>query len=398
MDKIRKITSDYIFPVDRLPIADGIVIVDRDGKILDLPSPGSVPDNELEYYPGIIIPGMVNAHCHLELSHLAKKVPTGTGLLPFLKSVVKFRDIAPDIISREIEKQDDYMWEQGIVAVGDISNTVDTLQTKLQSNIRYHTFVEMFDFMQDDRTEMSYQQYADVYHHFKEYPQLSVSATPHAPYTVSNALYRKINELNAGATSISIHNQETVHENLFFKDGSGDFHSFFLDFGIDFSGFKPNGKSSIYYALNHLDASQRTLLVHNTLTRLEEIRDAENWNDKIFWVTCPNANLYIENRLPNYRAFVDAGAKLAVGTDSITSNWQLSILEEMKTIQKYASFIPLHQIVKWTTLNGAMALGMEKELGSLTPGKAPGMVWIKTNSNNPMNLHTAKRAVRIDYP
>ena len=396
MTAIRKITSDFIFPVDRTPIADGILIIDEDGKVLDLPEPGSVPGHELEYYPGILMPGLVNAHCHLELSHLAKKVPTGTGLLPFLKSVVNFRDINPEIIAREIRKQDAYMWEQGIVAVGDISNTADTLEIKKNSKIIYHTFVEMFDFMQDDRTEKSFQQYVDVYHQFKEFPQLNVSATPHAPYTVSDLLYNRINKLNASETSISIHNQETVHENLFFLDGTGGFHSFFLDFGIDFSQFMPTGKSSIYYAMDHLDPAQRTLMVHNTLTRLEEIRDAQKWNDQIYWVTCPNANLYIENRLPHYQDFIDAEAKVAIGTDSITSNWQLSVLKEMQTIHRYASFIPVNHIVAWATLNGAMALGLDDFLGSFTPGKIPGVVWLDTDPSDPLDLASARRARRID--
>src|SRR4030095_1765949 len=118
----------------------------------------------------------------------------------------------------------------------------------------------------------------------------------------------------------------------------------------------------------------RTLFIHNTLTSSEDIKAAQAWNKNVFWATCPNANLYIENRLPTYSSFLETNANVTIGTDSLTSNWQLSILEEMKTISKYQSYIPFDTLLKWATLNGAKALGMEGNLGSLEIGKRPGVL------------------------
>ena len=107
------------------------------------------------------------------------------------------------------------------------------------------------------------------------------------------------------------------------------------------------------------------------------------WNPKnTFWATCPNANLYIENQLPNYQTFLDAGATVTIGTDSLTSNWQLSVLEEMKTISKYQSYVDFETLLKWATLNGAKALGFERTLGSLKVGKTPGINLIKNLGKN----------------
>jgi cytosine/adenosine deaminase-related metal-dependent hydrolase len=92
-----------------------------------------------------------------------------------------------------------------------------------------------------------------------------------------------------------------------------------------------------------------------------------------YWVTCPNANLYIENMLPNYRNFLDTNARVCIGTDSLTSNWQLSVLEEMKTISKFQSYVPFETILRWATLNGAEALGFDDEFGSFETGKKPGI-------------------------
>ena len=138
---------------------------------------------------------------------------------------------------------------------------------------------------------------------------------------------------------------------------------------IDFSDFDPLGITSLEYAMRHMDPKHRTLLVHNTTSTAEDVERVKMWNEHVFWVTCPNANLYIENQLPDYQDLIEAGAVMAIGTDSLTSNWQLSVLEEMKTIQRYNSFITTDQLVQWASWNGARALGVEDRLGCVEAGK-----------------------------
>jgi len=122
-----------------------------------------------------------------------------------------------------------------------------------------------------------------------------------------------------------------------------------------------------------------------------DIKFAHQWNPNTYWATCPNANLYIENRLPNYQHFLDTDAKVTIGTDSLTSNWQLSILEELKTIHQFQSYVPLETLFKWATLNGAEALGYEKELGSITIGKKPGLVLLDIEKDGQLNKKTTAR-------
>ena len=137
------------------------------------------------------------------------------------------------------------------------------------------------------------------------------------------------------------------------------------------------GRSAIHYALEQMDAACPALFVHNTLTQADDIAAAQAWNPQIYWATCPNANLYIENRLPNYRLFVEAGARMTVGTDSLTSNWQLSILEELKTLHRYQSWLPFELLLRWATRNGAEALGFADSLGTLSVGKKPGVLLLQ---------------------
>lgn len=366
---LRYITADWVYPVSSSRIHQGVVVLEND-RITNVTTRGQVPADQLEYHKGIIIPGLINTHCHLELSHLKGKAPTGAGLLPFISHVVKFRNEAQSDIDAAIEAADREMWDNGIQAVGDICNKADTFPIKRSSKIKYYSFVEMFDFLQDHAMDAMVKGYMEAYAQAPE-PK---SAVPHAPYSVSPDLFKRVNTLNDSPGTVSIHNQETPAEQDFFMYGRGGFLDFYKDFGFDLSHFKPTGKPSIHYAMTHMDPGQRTLFVHNTLTSLEDIQAAHAWSDQVYWTTCANANLYIENRLPFYQHFIHAGARMTIGTDSLTSNWQLSILEEMKTISRYQSYVHFDTLLQWATLNGAMALGMEDELGSLETGKAPGVL------------------------
>ena len=328
---LRYITADWIYPVSTSRIRHGVVITDGE-KIIGITSRQEVPADKLEYYKGIITPGFINTHCHIELSHLKDKAPTGTGLLPFLKHVVTLRDI-----------------DQHIMIKG---------------------YVETFEKATGQK-----------------------SAVPHAPYSVSPSLFKRLSELNSPEAIISIHNQETEDEDIFFQKGQGGFFDFYKGFGFDLSHFNLSGTSSIAYSMQHMNPDQQTLLVHNTLTIPEDINAAQAWNQNVFWVICANANLYIENQMPHLQSFIDSDATVTLGTDSLTSNWQLSILEEMKTIARYQSFVPFDTLLQWATLNGAKALRMEDHLGSLEQGKSPGVLHLSFDPDKD-TLYDSKVAVK----
>ncbi len=372
---MRKITADYIYTISGEILQNQVVICDDDGKIMAIDPVNKHDSASLEHHEGILIPGFINTHCHLELSHMIGKVATGTKLIPFITNVVQFRDASEEEIMEAIARADQEMYDGGIVAVGDISNKLDTAAQKEKSDIRYYTFVEMFDFLQEAGAEKCVADNLPVYNGQAQSNGNQRSAVPHAPYSVSKTLFQKINELNGGKGTASIHNQETPPENLLFLEKQGAFLDFYGGFNIPLDDFSPTGKTAIHYALEHMDPSCRNLFVHNTLTTPEDIAAAHKWGENgIYWASCANANLYIENRLPNYQHFLDANAKMTIGTDSLTSNWQLSVLEELKTISKYQSYVPFATLLKWATLNGAEALQFDDELGSIEVGKQPGLL------------------------
>ena len=368
-----KISADYIFPVSTTPIKEGVLILDDNGKILEISNRNDHDINTIAIHKGVLVPGFINTHCHLELSHMKGKVNTGTGLIDFIKNVVTQRDISKADILHAIEKADLEMQKEGIVAVGDISNTTDTAHTKEKSSIQYYTFVEMFDFLQEDNAKATFEQYQAVFEGQSAGNGNEKRFVPHAPYTVSKNLFQYVRAQNIDDSTVSIHNQETPHEDNLFIKKEGGFLDFYGNFGIPLDKFKATGKTSIHYAMENMNPNCRTLFVHNTLTNSADIQAAQQWSKNAFWATCANANLYIENSLPDYQIFMDNKAKMTIGTDSLTSNWRLSILDEMKTISKYKSFIPFDTLLQWATLNGAEALGFDKNLGSFEIGKTPGV-------------------------
>ncbi len=371
---MRKITADWLYPISSEPIENGVIIVDNQGKILKIDRRDNHDAASLEYYKGVLVPGFINTHCHLELSHMKGKVATGTTLIPFIKGVVTQRSAEAEVIADAIERAEKEMIDGGIVAVGDISNVTDTFAQKEKGNLRYYTFIEMFDFLQENDADKEFEKYKAVYDALPLAKGSRKSVVPHAPYSVSRHLFKKINELNKKeGITVSIHNQETQAEQDMFMYGNGGFYDFYGKFGITLDKSKPSGKTSIHYALENLPPSVKTLFVHNTLTSKADIGAAQMWSENVYWATCPNANLYIENRLPNYQHFIDDHVRMTIGTDSLTSNWQLSILEEMKTIQCFQSYVPFEILIRWATLNGAQALGFDDTLGSFDIGKTPGI-------------------------
>ena len=375
---IQKIAADILYDGKGGKFEEHVLILD-DGKVVSIDSIDDHDPASIQFYEGILLPGLINTHCHLELSHMKAKVDTGTGLLPFIGQVVQFRDIPQEQIDEAIVKGDAEMQKEGIVAVGDISNKTDTAFVKDQSPIRYYTFVEMFDFLQDSMTEGTIAQYKEVYEGQSDKGGNQKVFVPHAPYSVSPGLFNFIKDANPSPVTISIHNEETKHENELFLSGTGGFIDWYKGFGFSLDHFKATGKNSIHYALAHLNPENRNLFVHNTMMSLEDIKAAQAWSGHVFWATCANANLYIENRLPNYSLFQEAGAKMTIGTDSLTSNWQLSVWEEIKTIRRYASYVSLDELVTWACYNGACALGFDKDLGSFEGGKSPGVNLVACN-------------------
>jgi cytosine/adenosine deaminase-related metal-dependent hydrolase len=370
---MKSFKADYVFPVYADPIKNGIVTVDDDGTIVSVTDSQTAFTDKIDHVEqvnGILCPGFVNAHCHLELSHLKDKINSGGGLIQFIKDVQSLRKADPQAISEAIAEADAEMYENGIVAAGDISNTNLSIPVKTSSKIYYHTFIELFSFLPERAQEI----FDKALLLKKEFSPLPNSITPHAPYSVSKELFKLIkNYSDDDENLLSIHNQECEDENKFYRYKLGGFIDLYSYLGINISYFKPQARNSLQSVIPLLTNKQKILMVHNTCTNLKDIYFIKRFDRKIDWCFCPAANLYIEKRLPKVDLFLDQGFNITLGTDSLASNSKLSILNEMQLLQAHFPAIGLKNLVEWATVNGARFLGIDDQMGTLRPGKKPGL-------------------------
>lgn len=367
---MRFLSAEYIFSAHTGFIKKGILVLDGNGVVKDLIDPGKTSElPAAEKFDGIICPGFINAHCHLELSHMRGQVKKHTGFTGFAQELLPKRGkFSPEEILSAIEKADEEMFANGIAGVGDISNTADSFSQKTKSKMQYHTFIELLG-LNPQATEKVIAAGREL---MGQAPK-PVSLSPHAPYTASNELLEIIgNSSHDENCPLTIHNQESTGESEFFMRGTGPMREFYEFLGIPIPFFKPTGVNSLRSKLKSLPHTRNLLLVHNTFTSEEDIRWAEFYSKKLYWCFCPNANLYIENALPFFKIFREAGLKIIVGTDSLASNDGLSVLDELKVIAENVPGISLGELLAWSTKNGAEALSFSS-LGSFEKGKKPGV-------------------------
>ncbi|HEX6915503.1 MAG TPA: amidohydrolase family protein [Chitinophagaceae bacterium] len=379
----RKFQAEKIFDGKRFCEPGMVLITDEKGGILDLVDSADAGE-DIRLLPGIISPGFINCHCHLELSHMKRRIPEHTGLVDFVLKVVTERHHPEEEILQAISDAEDEMLQNGIVAVGDICNNNLTIPQKQKRRIAYFNFIEASGWIPAiaagrlDRAKALLAEY-DVL----RYPgsKFNASIVPHAPYSVSGELWKGIEPYFRDKV-VSIHNQETASEDEFFIQGTGEFNRMYQLMNIENSHHEPTRQTSLRSYYNQLLSADRVILVHNSFTGKADVEFAlanQRSEGQLFFCLCVNANLYIENTLPAIGIFRDAGAQLVLGTDSLASNWSLDIAAEMRTLRQRFPEISLEEMLGWATLNGAKALDMDDRAGSFEKGKAPGIVRFDEN-------------------
>lgn len=353
------------------PVENAVVVVEDSGTIRELVSGTGIDPTKIERHEGYITPGFINTHCHLELSYMKGKIESGGGLHHFIKEVEKLKKPGDEEIQQAMKDAETEMYKNGIVAVGDICNTSNSFALKERSKVYYHNFIEIYAF-DETRAEAAFEKGLKLQSELKDKKNSSI--TPHAPYSASKKLLKLLSDNARKNNSIlTIHNQETEEEDLFFREKKGNILDRLNYFRIDTTQWEAPGMSSLQYTLPQLPAGNKILLVHNTFTPQEDIAFANAYNKNLYWCFCPGANMYIEGSLPNIHSFIDNNCRITLGTDSYASNWHLSILEEVRCICGRFPKIEPDEILKWATINGAQFLGIEKEFGSIEKNKRPGL-------------------------
>ena len=359
---MRFLQADYLFPIYIPPIKNGILQINFDGKVVDIHKENSLSGVKIEKFSGVLCPGFINAHCHLELSYLLNCISPNSGLVKFIEEISNRPKISKRIIKNKIIDAENEMIANGIVGVGDICNTDDTLFLKRENNISYYNFIETFQ-IHEQKFENTINNSVEIRNRFRSYG-LKATIVPHSPYSVPPSLMKMIYEqIDDKSDVISIHNQESKEENMLFHSKDGELIRWLLSLSATNKIWEKIHKSTdVLYNI----PTQKHLLVHNTFMNKNDIIDA-------YYCTCPKANIYIEGVTPDY-SFFNVN-KLCVGTDSLASNSKLSIIEELFCIQENSDF-DLNTLLKIGSKNGADCLGFN-DLGTFEKGKIPGVNLLK---------------------
>jgi cytosine/adenosine deaminase-related metal-dependent hydrolase len=281
--------------------------------------------------------------------------------------------------------------------MADISNCDESFDAKSRSKIYTRTFLEVFGAFPEEAEEVI----AGVKELEAKAKSMGLDAapTPHSPYTMSTRLLQMSAAEGLKDGFISYHNQESQEEDDLLISGTGALAENYK--GRNMPTPPVTGKPALLYFINSLKEvhpepfEESILLIHNTATNEESVDAALSTFKNVTWVTCPLSNIFIHDTLAPYDLLRSKGVRIAIGTDSLSSNHILSMAEEIKCLQQHHPEIPLTEILQWSCLNGAIALGKRDTFGSFEVGKRPGAVLIDHIDWKNFALTSKSKATRI---
>jgi cytosine/adenosine deaminase-related metal-dependent hydrolase len=386
-------TAQYIITNAGHSLKRAVITTEDDGTIINVEeTEGDLKEkHSTEFYNGIIIPGFVNCHCHLELSHMKGYSSKGMGLGSFIEQVRSSRNYNKENVLSSAFSADYSLYKEGIVLCADVCNTTDSFKIKKESRISYFNLLEVFG-LDPDKAGKRFDEILSVARISGEM-DLPFSLVPHSAYSTSLTLLRLLRNESLNNKITSIHFMETEGEETFLKNHTGSLMSSYQNSGLIPSRLE-TAKSHADLVLNEVTKSGNLILVHNTFADRNTIRFVLA-RGNLFWCLCPNSNLYIENRIPPLNLLIEEGCEIVIGTDSLASNSNLSILEELKTLQFNFPDTPIEDLLYWATMNGAKALKEEKRFGSIERGKKPGLLLLENVDLQNMKLLPESSVTRL---
>jgi cytosine/adenosine deaminase-related metal-dependent hydrolase len=363
----RALRARYVFPVTREPIAGGIVTIEG-RQIVAVGS--ATPAGHVQDLGNVaIVPGLVNAHAHLEFSGLTE--PLGRPAVEFprwIDEVVRFRQEGPYRPRQAVKAGLEESLASGTTTLGEIARP-DWHADLFESGPPDTTvFLELIAPTVEEiapTLELARQHVRSAATPHGWHPGLS----PHAPYSVHPAMLQEVATLSAAERiPIAMHLAESPEEMEFLRSGTGPFRDFLERLHLwDPASFLSDTQPIDY--LHALAAAHRALVVHGNYLDDEEIAFLAGNADHMAVVYCPRTHAYFQHAEYPLARLLSAGATVALGTDSRASSPDLSLLAEMRQVACTHESIPRHSVLRLGTILGARALGRDHQVGSLEPGK-----------------------------
>ena len=357
-------------------IENGCVEVEN-GLINDVykASPGKkrTGQHTIDHGPGVLMPCLVNAHLHLELSYLKNALSFDKGFAAWVQELLEKREAAVEaVLVRAAQKAAKQLVDQGVGYIGEISTLGITRAIVQSLNLSGVWFQE---FIGSDLPNTNIEK--------KE--SLSFSLAGHAPHTTDPLLLQAAKNKTAALNlPFSIHLAESDAESQFLSGQKGQWGDFLMSRGIDTSAWPIGSRSPVQYLadLGVLDSS--TLAVHLLNIDAQDLDILVRTQAQI--CLCPRSNLNLHKRLPDIGKMLEKKLAPALGSDSLASCGSLSIFDEMAFIrQNYPNIDPV-QVLSMATINGARALGLMHLAGTLDKGKKSAVIYVDLNVSNKTDL------------
>lgn len=332
-------------------------------------------DRRVNYGAGVLMPAMVNAHLHLELSALKGRLPLGIGFRSWVEALLKERqNLGVEKLTSEASKAALSLYSLGIGRIGEISTLGITKKIVANTELFGIWFQEILATANPELT---------LYKDQKS--KLSFSLAGHAPHTTDPDLLSKIKYYtNKQRLPFSIHLAESPEEKEFLETGQGEWKEFLAERGIDVNRWPIGGRSPVEY-LNYLGLlDPLTICVHILHADHSDFDLLVNSGAKV--CLCPRSNYNLYGLLPNIPAMLNKGITPALGTDSLASSTSLSIFDEMAYVSRSFPEIPPSKILAMATINGAAALGQSLMAGALAPEKLAEFIYINITAANKTEL------------
>ena len=368
----------WVLPIGRPPIAGGWVESDDTGRIVRVGA-GAPPAAAEDLGDVALLPGLVNAHTHLELSWMAGLVPPTASMDEWIRALVQLRRAgvpggaeAERAAAREAAAT---LRATGTVLVGDITNTLMTPDILREFGLGGVVFYELLGFNAADPEAMVRDAWARVdslgSSSVGPEPSVQVSVVAHAPYSVSPALFRAIATRPSAAPRAS-HLAESAEEVEFLRTGRGSIRTALEDLGVWTDRWPTPGCDPVRYIADLGYLSRGTLVVHGV--HLTDDGLDHLWRAGAVLVTCPRSNLWVGAGTPRLGHFYGARLPVAIGTDSLASVSTLNLFDELAEMRRMAPEITAATLLDSATRAGAAALGFARDYGTIGPGKRPGLI------------------------
>jgi aminodeoxyfutalosine deaminase len=371
-------TADWILPIAGPPIRRGFVTLDGD-RITALGDHAPADAASLGHVA--ILPALVNAHTHLELSYLHGRVPPSTSFNDWVMALMALRRDYPDPTAPPIIEAARHAISRarasGTGLLGDVSNTLVTVPLLRDAGMAAHVFYELIGFNHPDPAGRVREARAAADAATIDAGSVRVSLAPHAPYSVSSALFMAIRaDVDAHPDSVtSVHLGESAAEGELLRQGSGPARVMLERLGVWTDQWQIPGVSPTEYvaALGFLGAD--SLVVHGVQFTGEDLARVKTAGSPL--VSCPRSNTYVGVGAPPLESFYAAGIPVAFGTDSLASVTDLNMFAELAEARRIAPTVSARELLRSATLTGAQALHYDDDYGSIAAGKRAALIAVR---------------------